>query len=645
MKLPILSACIAALILGCPRHASADTATASAVVIGNPANPADLQKQLTEAYNNGARNLTIRAGTYIMPDSDACGIVLPNWTNAVVHADGVTMIFEGPAHWPFLLKQCDHVTVEGAILRFAKPAFTQGKITALGRDAQGTTLDWRIDTGYPANVDPLKWCLDVVDHTTRLIRAGTGDFGGSTFETLAPGLFRLHGVRGALGAAEVNDWIFTRLPDLEGMVHLENCGHCVLRNLIIQNSGFGAFFETGGEGGNTYVGCRVMCGPRPEGATEDELVGCGADGFHSRGTRTGPTIDHCSWEGMLHDDCIAIHGQFTKVIGAEGNKLILENNLSRFAVGEPVRISSTKGYFGEFTCMALRPVMEKVDFLEVTLNEKNKRYETPAVTITMEKGTNVISGPNAMFVPKEPVKLSTRKGALGEFECKTVRIVTRNVDFMEVTLDRESGAPAGAKASNPKRNGDGFRILNCTLGNCRSRGILVKADNGLIEGCTISGCGMSAISIGPEYWWNESDYSRHVIVRGNKFINNGVNGYSAIIFVHGDGATGNADIAITGNLFDKSYSPTAVHVEDTDGVVIADNRFIVRPLSPTRTRGLLDFRSSRNIRLRGNFVENASKDEIRVTLGADVTGITGNDSSGIQAFTGPANDTLLPPKP
>ena len=48
MKLPILSACIAALILGCPRHASADTAPASGVVIGNPANPADLKKQLTE---------------------------------------------------------------------------------------------------------------------------------------------------------------------------------------------------------------------------------------------------------------------------------------------------------------------------------------------------------------------------------------------------------------------------------------------------------------------------------------------------------------------------------------------------------------------------------------------------------------------
>jgi hypothetical protein len=70
---------------------------------------------------------------------------------------------------------------------------------------------------------------------------------------------------------------------------------------------------------------------------------------------------------------------------------------------------------------------------------------------------------------------------------------------LELPLDRPSGAPAESKASNPRCNGAGFKILNCTLGNTRSRGILVKADHGLIEGNTISGYGMSAMGIEREF--------------------------------------------------------------------------------------------------------------------------------------------------
>ena len=121
-------------------------------------------------------------------------------------------------------------------------------------------------------------------------------------------------------------------------------------------------------------------------------------------------------------------------------------------------------------------------------------------------------------------------------------------ELLELTLDRVSGVPAEAKASNPRNNGAGYKILNCTMGNCRSRGILVKADNGLIEGCTISGCGMSAISIGPEYYWGEADYSKNVTIKGNKLLNNVLNGSEAgVIFVHGDGAMGNGNLTITGN--------------------------------------------------------------------------------------------------
>ena len=424
--------------------------------------------------------------------------------------------------------------------------------------------------------------LDVVDQKTRLLKTGTGDAGCKSVESLGPGLFRLRQPNGLLGSAAVGDWLFTRRPGGgDSIIHLDSCGHCTMRGITLQNSGFAAFFETDGGGGHAYLDCRVSPGPRPAGATEEQLVGCGADGFHSAGTRKGPTIVRCAWAGLLHDDCIAIHGSLQKVERVEGRRLILEKgNRGGFVVGEPVRISSKNGYFGEFTCTALR-------------------------TLDPEGG------------------------------------------LLELSLDRESGAPAEAKASNPLCNGAGYKILNCTLGNCRSRGILVKADNGLIEGCTISGCGMSAISIGPEYWWSEADYSQNVIVKANTLRNNVLNGSEAgVVFIHGDGAMGNRNITIAGNLFDRNYGQIGVYAEDADGIRIADNRFITSPIPlPSNARKILDFKSAKNITLQRNVVENSGTNDVLVNLGKKTDGIMGNDASGIMIIKPNASGNATTSKP
>jgi len=563
-----------ALIICCsanrlPAGETADTPTqlpAAQVVIGDPAEGAELPGAILHAYASGAREITIAPGTYRIPPTGRCALELRNWTHAAIHAAGVTLIFAELGQRPIRLNHCDGVTLEGATLRFAEPCFTQGRVQAISEDAQGKYLDWQIDAGYPV-FDPVKSCLDVADQSTRLIRTGTGDFDCKSTEALGKGRYRLRQINGGLGSTMVNDWLWTRRPGGgESIVHLDGCGHCTLRNLTLQNAGFAAFFETGGEGANTYDHCRVMPGPKPEGAIEEELVGCGADGFHSAGTRTGPTITHCAWEGLLHDDCIAIHGSLQKVFRVVGNKLILERgNKGGFAAGEPVRISSGNGFFGEFTCASLHVLKDEGDLLELM-------------------------------------------------------------------LDRESGAPADAKASNPRSDGAGYRILDCTLGNCRSRGILVKADHGLIEGCTISGCGMSAISIGPEYYWGEADYSQDVIVRGNTLRNNVLNGSEAgTVYVHGDGAIGNRNITIAGNCFDQNYGQIAVYAEDTDGMLVDSNRFVGSPIPlPKGARTILDFKSSKNIALKQNTVIGTSADVRLVNLGPKVEGVTGDDASGIK---------------
>ena len=340
-----------------------------------------------------------------------------------------------------------------------------------------------------------------------------------------------------------------------------------MKDITLKNSGFAAFFETGGDGGHRYLRCRVARGPRPAGASEDPLISCGADGFHSTGTRVGPTFEHCTWEGVLLDDCIAVHGSFQKVIRGEGTRLILERgNRGNFAVNEPVRISSSHGFFAQARCVALR---------------------------------NLRAPENGL----------------------------------ELTLDRALPVPVDAKAGNPQRCGKGFKILDCTLGNTRSRGILVKGDEGIIQGCTIEGCGMSAVSIGPEYWWNEADYCWNVTVAGNTFRHNVLNGSDAgVVLVHGDGAIGNCNVTIRDNRFEENYGLFMIKVECTDGLKISRNIFrSPSPLALPRPGSIIDLAATHDILLQGNLVSKPGPSAGRlVNVGKDVQGLRGNDATGIR---------------
>ena len=445
------------------------------VTVGDPAQPSGLPAAIQEAYNSGAHDITIKPGKYILPATGKNNIEMIGWKDVVIHCKGVTIIFEEARSRPVMLRNCTNITIEDAILQFAGIPYTQGRIKAMGEDAKGKYVDWQVDAGYTTEINPAKTTYNVIDQKTRLLRVGTGDSRAKESEDLGNGLFRLRQITGMMEGAKVNDWLVCRARGGSSIIQLNNSKSCTMRKIILLNSGFGAFFETGGDGDHHYYDCKVTRGPKPKGATEEQLISCGADGFHSTGTRIGPTIERCIWDGVLLDDPIAIHGSLQNVIRSEGNKLILEKgNRANFMVNEPVRISSGDGLFAQANCVAMR----------------------------------VLDPPDS---------------------------------FLELTLDQTIFVPPNAKAGNPEHNGKNFKIIDCILGNTRSRGILVKGDNGLIQGCTIEGCGMSAISIGPEYYWNEADYSWNVTVKGNTLRHNGLRNNlraDGVLFVHGDGAIG-----------------------------------------------------------------------------------------------------------
>jgi len=541
----------------------------SQITIGDVTHQAELPKAIYDAYKAGAHEITIAPGTYILPATGRNTIELLGWKDVTIHCKGVTLIFEEEHYRPVMLRNCSNVTIEDAVLQFAGIPYTQGRIKGMGEDAIGKYVDWQIDAGYTTEIDPSKSNYNVIDKSTRLLRVGTGDSDSKEYKFLGPGLFRLRGISGMMEGSQVGDWLVTRARGGSSIIQLDNSGRCTMRRLTLKNSGFAAFFETGGDGDHHYFDCKVTRGPKPKGATEEQLIACGADGFHSTGTRVGPTIERCIWDGVLLDDPIAIHGSLQNVVRVEGTKIILEEgNRGNFAIGEPVRFSSSNGFFGQATCVAMR----------------------------------VLESPES---------------------------------YLELTIDKVIPVPNDSKAGNPEHNGKNFKIIDCRLGNTRSRGILVKGDNGLIKGCIIEGCGMSAISIGPEYYWNEADYSWNVTITNNTFIHNALrNNLSAdgVIFVHGDGAIGNRNITINNNRFEENYSPYMMRIEWTDGVTISGNTIDKPSPLPLSDPGyIISILGSRKITLKDNTYSKPGPSVSQsVNLENNVEGVSGNDESGIR---------------
>jgi hypothetical protein len=543
-------------------------------LVGDPKNPGALPQAILDAHAHGATDITIAPGTYDIPSQNhGDTIVLDGWSDTTIHASGTTLIFEALPHRPLLFRNCRQVTWDGGTLRFAQPAYTQGRVTAIGSDATGNTCTWQLDAGYPAQLQDRPW-FNVVDPATRRLKIGVGDQGLGEATLVSPGVFRMHFPQKP-GFA-VGDWLVARAEGGYSVVVHENCEACTTENVTLQNAGWGAFFELNGAGANRYLHCTVEPGPRPAGATEDELVGGGADGFHSNATRIGPDIEDFTCRGVFSDDCIAIHGMLHRVLRSEGARLLIDARNFHPLPGDPLRIASVSGFFAQGTITKVEPNTDDT------------------VWLTLDRDLHVPLDPSGETDPKK-----------------------------------------GTQASDPDECGAGYKILGCHLGDTRSRGILVKADNGIIDGCTLEGCGMSAISIGPEFWWREAGYSWHVTVSNNQIIGCAqINGDPAPLYIHGDGAIGNRDIVVKNNTFTGNYGFAIADLEFADGVDLTDNKFNHSfPLPPLAGTGfIVHVMQCHNVKLSGNVVANQGTGAsalVHRDASVSAADVQGDDPSGI----------------
>jgi uncharacterized protein (TIGR03437 family) len=307
----------------------------------------------------------------------------------------------------------------------------------------------------------------------------------------------------------------------------------VLTNLTIYNSPGGAVQEDiGGQTGpNQYTNITVKRGPPPAGASAPPLFTT-IGGAGSSESRQGPDIENWYMEAMP-DDAIAVGGQASWVMEAHGNTLIVSNTYVgsgvNFLVGDPVRLVDT--------------------------------HDAPSGEAVV---TNIVPLPD--YQPT----------------CKSARTTVTDFTagpYYQITLDRPVTAGCDYLAGNPAAAGAGYVLRNNTIMNHRERGMILQADNGLIENNVINGSTLIGIFMGPESYWGSAVYCRNVTIRNNTISNVGywAGSPGALVVAPNSqydlpmpGAFQN--IVIDGNTF-QNFNVTGIFVSSTSGLAITNNTF------------------------------------------------------------------------
>ena len=509
--------------------------TLSAQVSISPDHPELLQQGILAAYAAGQKSVVVPAGVYKIPvQSNGRHLDLENLANFEIDATGATFVFQDQTAIGLLLYKCTGLFFHGATLYYATPPFSQGVIQAVG--SNGSSFDVQIEQGYPTNLDdPKYFSAQIIGHlfdsSTRWWKRGVyGDIYGTKTQRLSANSFRIFTT--SLAGAATGDLIGFRSGTGDHIIRITSCSRSTFANLTILNSAnFGIAETLGGDlGPNHYLSVTIQRGNRPAGATTDPLFSTTADGFHSTEARYGPDVENCVFESMP-DDGIAIHGHYSWVMEASGNTLIVSNTTvasgTNFLVGDPLRL--------------------------IDANDQ-------------VAGDAVVTG-----VTPLPNYHNTRKSAR-----TTVRDFTVG-PYYQITLDRPLTAAFDYLAANPNASGSGFVLLNNTVMNHRARGMNLKADNGIVQGNTVSGSTMAGIRVGPEFYWSESSYPHNLVIRGNTIRNVAYWGgqTAALLIAPDQGLTpagGFQNMVVDGNLF-ENFDITALFLSSATGAAITNNTF------------------------------------------------------------------------
>ena len=486
-----------------------------------------VQELIDQAILDGDSEVTIPAGTYPIDET----LYIEGANNFSILAEDVKLTL-GVRERFLLISNCSNLLIRGLTLDHDPLPFTQATIIEHASD--WSWLEAQIHEGYPQ--DPKASSkIEVFDMETGLLLPNVWTLFNAAVEKLDANTVRVSGTESFNGKVTAGDKIVIDCPhNIPHGVEIRKSTDCRFEDVTLHTSTSFGFFETNCHG-TEYLDIKIIPGPSPIQDGEPRLRSLNADGIHSKFATLGPRIENCRIVS-LGDDAIAINGDYDLILETVGNKIIIASKRdSEIQIGDTLRSLSPEGIFNfEIGVTAITPATGYTEQLNAAL-----------------AGRNI----------KKPELFQ---------------------DFYELTLSDTVSAEPGSVICSTNRKGNGFIVRNNYIGNKRARGILIKAENGIIEGNTIEQNHMGAIVLAPELSWMEAGFSRSVEIINNRINHCGISPsvwnstQSGIISVSAAGdngfapAGGHLNIKIAGNRIDSCLG-ASILATSTSGLVITDN--------------------------------------------------------------------------
>jgi len=422
-------------------------------------------------------------------------ITLTGVQDLTIDGEGSSFVFTNNVT-AILMNGCKNIIFTNFFIDYDPLRYTQGIVTAIN----GVKCTVEIDKGYPSDIDFINgagvddvygkvsfgektFTSNIYDATgaiksntpTMVFKTNAISKGGNLVELTAHSNSLFEG--GPLDYLNVGDIISLSYSGPK-LVWADYClGGIEFININVYSAPGAGFWELGGEGGTLYKNVCVSPGSKPTGAIRDRVLAMSGDCIHSTMLKQGPTIDGCTFINLA-DDAVNLNGQIYYVLSSSGNQAI---------------------------------IAPRWDY-PLLVGEKIKGYD----------GTSLTSSGTATITKFASRKDSSMTSLIKEMYQNTDQQWGDNTLIYEVTTNKPLNLKKGDCITSLDRHCSGAVIKNSTFGKNRSRGIVVKGDDVLIENNTITGCMFPSIVVQLDLGFGEAGFSSNVIIRGNKITNSTV---------------------------------------------------------------------------------------------------------------------------
>ncbi|MBI5834966.1 MAG: right-handed parallel beta-helix repeat-containing protein [Armatimonadetes bacterium] len=502
----------------------------------------DLQGHIDRAVAAGQKTITVPPGRHRVAPHDRQHLVLRGLKDTTIVADGAELVCTETTR-ALTIADCTNLTLRGLTIDYDPLPFTQGRLTALSADKK--VHDIELFDGYPAAAAARNFKYEIYTPDTRLLRCGD-HYPASVTPTGERGLRVTMNQGAAADPEQVGDIIvigaeFAPHGSIPHAVECSASTNVRLERVTLYASNCFGFLEYNCDG-SVYDRCvidRRAPGDDPVKRADPRARSLDADAFHSKHALRGPSYLGCVARYM-GDDGINICGDYHLVGSAAGTELrVLAKQRLNIAVGDPVELLTYEG------------------------------RRLPNATVTAVTRLDTITDEERAWLVKQRMDEGLRSR-----ECR---------EAWQITLDRAADLPRGSLIASARRMGNGFRVIGCEFGFNRSRGILIKASDGVVANNRLVGNWGPAILCSPEFWWLESGSSNNVAIRGNQI----TDCRSRAIVVEATGGAGlftgtpaaagaHNNITVEGNQVSGGPQPSVV-LTSILGLRLTGNRFVGLP--------------------------------------------------------------------